>query len=121
MALIVKQGREYVLGGKVYKSGQAVEGVSPKFIKYLTSHKGPLQEGPDVNKTDLPKKSAEPQKSAEDIERDELRTEYQKIVGRRAFPGWTSAEIRQRMATAAEGNGEPRSGEYRRRDMRAED
>lgn len=57
MKLFVKAGKEYVLGGKVYRAGQQVE-VPDKFAAVLTSAKGPLQSarparGP--NKTDLPK------------------------------------------------------------------
>lgn len=57
MPLIVKPGREYILGGKVHQPGETVSGVPQKFVAVLTSPKGPLmhgeQRGQD-NPTDLP-------------------------------------------------------------------
>lgn len=55
MKLYVKAGKEYVLGGKVYRSGQQVE-VPDKFLHVLTSAKGPLQSVRPTrgNRTDLP-------------------------------------------------------------------
>lgn len=43
MTLQVKAGCEYVLGGKVYRGGDTVEGVPDKFIKILAGPKGPLE------------------------------------------------------------------------------
>lgn len=59
MALTVKPGREYVLGGKVYKGGEPVpEGqIQTKYLALLTSAKGPLSEGPATSRTDLPAKA----------------------------------------------------------------
>lgn len=113
MSLTVKEGREYVLGGKVYKPGETVEGVQEKFIPILTGHKGPLTRGPASNRTDLPKAKAkvtpvvaQPEPEAPD-ETGLLREEYEKLLGKRAFNGWDASELRRRMA------------EYQRSDMEA--
>lgn len=54
MQLVVKPGREYVLGGKVYKAGETVD-APDKFAPILTAPRGPL-EHPTVRRqaTDLP-------------------------------------------------------------------
>jgi hypothetical protein len=56
MALSVKPGREYVLGGKVYKGRDEVpeDQVPAKFKALLTSARGPLSAGPASSPTDLP-------------------------------------------------------------------
>lgn len=56
MTLRVKQGREYVLGGKVYRGGDVVDGVPAKFVAVLTGSKGPLERAEVTTKSvDLPK------------------------------------------------------------------
>jgi hypothetical protein len=71
MALTVKPGREYVLGGKVYKDGADVpeDQIPAKYKSLLTSAKGPLSAGPVKSPTDLPKATLvqqEPPKEAPD-------------------------------------------------------
>jgi hypothetical protein len=103
MSLTVKEGREYVLGGKVYRSGETVEDVPEKFTRILTGPKGPLELGPDKNRTDPPVTARI--ETSDDLAT--LRDEYHALLGKRPFNGWDEAELRTRMA------------EYRRTDMRA--
>jgi hypothetical protein len=117
MSLTVKEGREYVLGGKVYRSGETVEGVPEKFTRILTGPKGPLQHGEAKNRTDLPK----PVKAEQPDDMALLRSEYQSLVGRRPFPGWDEAELRSRMAEYRRTDMRASSGEYRTTAMEAEE
>ena len=108
MALRVKDGREYVLGGRVYGSGETVEGVPMKYIAILTGAKGPLE----VADEPIVELQARPAPApVEDPEADisALRGDYESVVGKRPFMGWGAGELRSRMAT------------YQRRDMTAED
>lgn len=54
MLLRVKPKREYVLGGKVYKSGELVE-VPDKQAKLLLHYKSPLEKPDERRAADLPK------------------------------------------------------------------
>ena len=100
MLLRVKPGREYVLGGKVYKSGAEVD-VPEKFARVLVGPKGPLEPGaPSRNPTDLPSPAAAP---ANDTAA--LRADYEALVGKRPFMGWDAEELKEKMEA------------YRRRDM----
>lgn len=122
MALTVKQGREYVLGGKVYHAGETVEGVPEKFIRILTGPKGPLQEGVAVNKTDLPKKTKPEPAQDIDVVTPALRAEYEVLVGKRPFMGWDADELRQKMQEyRTEALRADAPGEYQTRVMRAEE
>lgn len=42
MQLVVRPGREYLLGGRMYKGGETVD-APDKFVKILTAPKGPLE------------------------------------------------------------------------------
>lgn len=72
MALSVKPGREYVLGGKVYKGGDEVpaDQVPAKYTALLTSAKGPLSSEAVTRSVDLPKAAprAEPVVEAAAVE-----------------------------------------------------
>jgi hypothetical protein len=54
MRLRVKAGREYVLGGRVYKGGDLVD-VPDKHVKVLTLPKAPLEREDSPKVVDLPK------------------------------------------------------------------
>lgn len=72
------------------------------------------------NPTDLPKQAHEDDGADE---RPALRAELKELTGRTAYNGWDADELRTRILTAkreaGKSGGDPRSGEYGRRDMRA--
>lgn len=43
MAVRVKPGRKYYIGGKEYYGGETVPGVPEKYLRVLTGPKGPLE------------------------------------------------------------------------------
>lgn len=49
---------------------------------------------------------AEAEAAEEEDDLSELRAEYQDVVGKRAYHGWSAEEIRSRMAQAIEGEKE---------------
>lgn len=115
--MLLRATRELRYAGRSVCAGQTFEASERDAIVLQAAKRAEKAEV--LNRTDLPK-PAEPMPAPAD-DRDELRAEYQTITGKKPFPGWDAAEIRRRMAMAAEGKGEPRTGEYLRRDMRAEE
>lgn len=59
MRLRVKAGREYVLGGRMYKGGDLVD-VPDKHVKVLTLPKAPLEIADAPKVVDLPKPAEAP-------------------------------------------------------------
>lgn len=102
--------------GVEYGPGEVFE-ASDRDAKALTLVRAAEPAGASGNKTDMPKAT----KAMEPVE-DEittLRGQYRTRMGKAPYNGWDAAELRKRMADQQ--GGESRSGEYRRRDMRAEE
>lgn len=106
MGLKVKAGREYVLGGKVYKDGDAVEGVPDKYARILTAPKGPLEYDTRVIvPSDLPAAAMKPAPTVEEADAPAETSETVAPLTTEALP--------------VEAPARPRKGRSHRRDMRA--
>jgi hypothetical protein len=92
MKMKVKSGREYVLGGKVYRGGDIVD-VPDKNAKVLTLPKMPLEAIDAPGPTDLPK-ALKPTQAAETPrpQRGGSRRQYQRRDMQAVNNGQTGAE-----------------------------
>lgn len=116
----VKEGREYVFGGILYKSGETVPNVNEKFLNILTGPKGPLELGESVaakkveakELVDLPGlKNTPPAPKVE--EADESAANPKTLARAHAFEEDGDDE------GESEGKSFSGRGEYQRRDLQA--